>query len=500
MNDFVLIDGISKYSLEMVNCFERPQAILLENYKKDLGSLFLIYNGLAMSYFDKNYIKNNGFYFRSVEIELQAKLRRKHIGSDMKNIIIDLLNKNKCVLVPGNLKGLYYSNHYKVNDWKHLFLISGYDEQKDLFIIYDNEHQYYEDDNIYYTKFYIRYSDICEVFNSYIWESESGCLFYFDLPENIDCIKLTLNFTKIFSSLSNKRLYTQDYILSLIENETDNEILIQYQKLLINSSKYKYVMINEFSEVIKKQNIEIKHLKKINEELYFLWSKKILNKIHRKLLCKKVEKFSDDEEIVEKEEKLLDEVISIANQVSTNQVNNFLFEKYKTRNNNDEIIQTNNEELIFNFNKNKTYNWWTVDMCPKIIVNDNVSDEDFCFVLSAQILKSVEISGYQFGIYAITEKNYAYAFGYDYTGCFVIDLVGAKNIVKHSKVIENKKIKIFLKRINSKVIFGCYNRNEKDDIGYVEILDEIKELGVYCKTWDQCNEFLLKCNIQENMI
>lgn len=154
-----------------------------------------------MSYFEKKYIENNGFYFKSVEIELQIKLIKKHINGDMKNLLIDILNKNKYILLPGNLRGLYYSNHYMVNDWKHLFLICGYDEQKALFIIYDNEHQYYEDDNIYYTKFYMRYSDICEVFKSYIWESELGCIFYFDVPNNVDYANLTFNFIKIFSLL-----------------------------------------------------------------------------------------------------------------------------------------------------------------------------------------------------------------------------------------------------------------------------------------------------------
>jgi len=500
MEDFVLIDGISKYSFEMVNCFERPQAILLENYKQDLGRFFLIYNGLAMSYFEKKYIENNGFYFKSVEIELQIKLIKKHINGDMKNLLIDILNKNKYILLPGNLRGLYYSNHYMVNDWKHLFLICGYDEQKDLFIIYDNEHQYYEDDNIFYTKFYMRYSDICEVFKSYIWESELGCIFYFDVPNNVDYANLTFNFIKIFSLLSKKKLYTQDYILSLMDTEIDNEILIQYQKLLINSTKYKYVMINEFSELIKKQEIDIEHLKKINEELYFLWSKKVLNKIHRKLLCKKVEKFSDDTEIAEKEMVLFNEILDIDNKIRTNGDKYYYSKKYKTRNNGDKIIQINNKEVSFIFNKNKTYNWWTRDMCPKVIIDSNILHKDFYFELDVQILKCVEISGYQFGFYIITEKNYAYVFGYDYMGDYVIDIVGVKNIAKSSVVIVNKKIKFFLKKVNSNIIFGCYNKNKKEYIGNVEFFDGIKEVGVYCKTWDQCSELSLICNIQENVL
>ncbi|HGP8831153.1 TPA: hypothetical protein ACLXEY_002201, partial [Streptococcus pneumoniae] len=51
--------------------------------------------------------------------------------------IVKNINKYGSVFVPINLKEIYYSTYYKEQDWPHLFLINGYDKEKELFYVID---------------------------------------------------------------------------------------------------------------------------------------------------------------------------------------------------------------------------------------------------------------------------------------------------------------------------------------------------------------------------
>lgn len=43
-------DLLTPYGFDMVNCFERPIAIMLENQAKGLGRTFLVCNAMVMNY------------------------------------------------------------------------------------------------------------------------------------------------------------------------------------------------------------------------------------------------------------------------------------------------------------------------------------------------------------------------------------------------------------------------------------------------------------------
>lgn len=75
-----MTDKIGHYSFEFVNCFERPVAIALEDERPGLGSLFLMYNALAMSYHDQQYIHHNGFFYSSVNKELKIDIKKIKLG------------------------------------------------------------------------------------------------------------------------------------------------------------------------------------------------------------------------------------------------------------------------------------------------------------------------------------------------------------------------------------------------------------------------------------
>lgn len=63
--------------------------------------------------------------------------------------IIDWTKTKKeqdCIsLIFGNLRELYYSKYYQKDDWGHVFLITGYDEKRDLLNIFDSSQKYTEE-------------------------------------------------------------------------------------------------------------------------------------------------------------------------------------------------------------------------------------------------------------------------------------------------------------------------------------------------------------------
>ena len=214
------VDDITAYSFDMVNCFERPVAILLENEKKNLGRLFLICNALAMSYYDENYIINNGICFESVDSILKITLRKDIVNNSLDMVIDKYVELGKAVLVPGNLKYLFYSEHFMGNDWKHLFLVTGINPVKKTVHIIDSEHVNYDNEKIIYKDFNLTQEILMECFEHYLWSDEEKYVYHFDYNE-IDIIEKLKEILRILESKICSRNYSQDYLITTLNNSME---------------------------------------------------------------------------------------------------------------------------------------------------------------------------------------------------------------------------------------------------------------------------------------
>ena len=139
------------YSLEEVNCLEKPLGIMLNSFNSLYRNIYLLLQKMTQSYNIKYYCEN---IFRQkntmersrdiLEREMGIKLYRIEDPEDLLGCIKGKLAENNPVIVPVNLRELYYSSFYNKENWIHSFLIFGYNEENRLFNIFDSTQRHDE--------------------------------------------------------------------------------------------------------------------------------------------------------------------------------------------------------------------------------------------------------------------------------------------------------------------------------------------------------------------
>lgn len=483
-----MTDKIGHYSFEFVNCFERPVAIALEDERPGLGSLFLMYNALAMSYHDQQYIHHNGFFYSSVNKELKIDIKKNQVRKNIVEKIAEILQKEKCVLVPGNLKKLYYSEHYQQNDWKHLFLVTGYDQVSHLFHMLDNEQQSYMDENIFYTRFVIPSLNLTEIFQSYFWK-ERNAVYTLEIPKQLEISEHILSFLNIVISKINAKQYMQDNLANIVQKESESEAVVELYKLQLLSIKYKYVMFRELANLLIAENIDTAKLECLNEDLYRIWNISILSFIKRIIREPQNKIPYNKKEIDAAELDLKNELVRIYELLHSKMImkKSSDKEKYVFVNNEDKIISLKSNRICFAFHTGKIYNSWKMDLCPKVrLLMENGADGIEYFRVKSRIIMHKHVNGFQYGIYIKTESENTYAFGYDYFNGAVIDQFGVDNLCHVPVDDEFKNLELSIQREGDELHFTVCSELETVDVGKLKLDCKIIECGVYCKTWDLC--------------
>ena len=134
-----------EYEIEEVNCLERPVAMVLNSYCPIYRNLYLFHEKMNRCYnlhfYDDIGYKDKISMKRAqiiLEQELGILMHRVVERDEMHQLILEQLKKNNPVIVPGNLKEIYYSKFYNKENWKHSFLLHGYNLDNKLYFIYDS--------------------------------------------------------------------------------------------------------------------------------------------------------------------------------------------------------------------------------------------------------------------------------------------------------------------------------------------------------------------------
>lgn len=477
---------MTPYGFDMVNCFERPIAIMLENQAKGLGRTFLVCNAMVMNYSIGNNLSHNGFYFSDVHNYLSIKMKSWSIKRNINETLSELLASEGSLLVPGNLKMLFYSEHYMKSDWRHLFLVTRYDIEKNIFYILDNEQQKYENECVQYQKFAMLPEILNRVFDKYIWLGERRLVYRAEYSE----FNIQHNLKKIISNLENKineKTYSQDYYINemLNINDENEPLYLELQKLLLSSVKYKYVMINEINEILELLNIPNKTLLTLNKEVFLIWNKCVLKALKKIKKRKEYIGFSETADIQVIEGKLKEEfhnILQIIDEVKINCEDEHIINDF------DGIIHKNDRGISFIFHSIKTYNWWKEDNCPKYIIKKRSIINKFKLNCTFRNIKGCQSGGCQFGLYVKTDTNEKYAMGYDAVNGGEISLIGVRILCQKSV---DHFDEMYIQRIIYDGINIFFEIQVKDivyQIGCVSISSNISEVGIYCKTWDLCTE------------
>ncbi|HEX2925007.1 MAG TPA: hypothetical protein VHP38_01910, partial [Ruminiclostridium sp.] len=129
-----------------VDCFTKPHALIMDSHIQGLYDTYIYYVGLMKSYgFSHNFKEGEEWSF-----EVYSYAARK-LGFDccfhycetldeFRRLVSDKLDSGIPLIVPGNLKALYYTWAYGRTDAMHLFLVKGYEKDLNLYSIQDNMH------------------------------------------------------------------------------------------------------------------------------------------------------------------------------------------------------------------------------------------------------------------------------------------------------------------------------------------------------------------------
>lgn len=493
-----LKDSITHFQFDSVNCFQRPAALVYKYKKRGSERLYLMYCKL----FDAFSIDAERSELKNYEHEIGIRCVNIGINSkeEFEQKITNLINKGYPVLVPGNLKALFYSKYYKIRDWGHLLLIKGYDKERQLYMILDNIHLENKNSAPKLSDFYIRYDDLYDFF--YQFNDYYGHNIYYmeEVTEQqvVNERDRIVQYLRLLSDTINKKKYREYEIVKWLKEggivAHGDSILkvLENKNFVINIPKFKSILFEQLVYILENYSYNCEKLKQIVEKLEHAWKKdnlKFLKHIEQQdfeQLDFKISKVTLEYEIELLQE--IKECIIYLEKMET-------LEEEKTTdflcdNNEDDIIHYEKGSFIFDFNTSVTYNSWLTDEAPKVFLYSNTENkEQILFRVKCSILTDYDEFGYHTGIFVIAEDGSLFVFGLNYEKLFLFDYIGKCTIDSFKSEYNGEEYEIYIKRGERKISVGIIkNETEFIELGHYNIELQIKYAGIFCKTMGTCTK------------
>lgn len=496
-----------EYEVEEVNCLEKPVALMLHSFNPIYRNLYLMLEKMNRCY--------NLEYYADVDYRDMISMKRatvilekamnihiyKSLGEkDIHKFIRENLDKNNPVIVPGNLRKLYYSKFYNKADWIHSFLVYGHDDENDLYHVFDST-QCDKSKKLY--KFVVpkgTLEDMHISFNKDIYEEG----IYYIESEKVDRKQ---NCRKIFydglSEFTEKRKNQPFVEIDLIEEMLKLEKVKNYDVIrLLEINNYKKVFLNEvvvLAEMFNCKEKTLEGLRKKFSELLDSW-RTAESKFVYYLRKKKNEKIYElVEEPLKKEEEILKYIsemlreIRIDDKIESDLKDNIV-------NNEDGIIsRLTYQKYSFNFKNKKTYNNWFEDLSPRVIINHIQSGQrNIEFESDFEITKYDECANFMFGIYLNDDRGNIYLYGNNSMKISNFEHTGVNNSIFENDICDKKyNIKVRIKESKLEFTYTEYGENQKVIKNEFIPYGNICQIGITCKTWGSPYELeLLADNIK----
>ena len=487
------------YTLDKVNCFERPTAIVLEHMNSCYSSFYLMFRKYFYSYMQDF---NDYFIFDM----LGLKYVKKDSTNDIGTIIYECINTQKPVLIPGNLKELYYSDHYKTQNWPHLFLVNGYDFDNNLYRIFDATQVKGLNGKQVYMDFTVRSEDIESVYKSYTYTygNSNAYISYFENINNSIDKKELLNKFFVMMSNKDKTKYLEhskctelaSTLLECVDIKRATNIVNSMMPFLINSTKSKIVMIDEMLRLLRSFSLTLEEVEEINflkKNTSDAWSQlisKFIKEIHKNLynnmlkvpsICMEKALFYENK-LCELATRYMAKTSSLREEIqNTWEYKDFVV---TCQNNNDGVIKIHENDVTFQFH-DKIYNSWFSDESPKLVIlNTNIFENCFSFSVNLDTCFPNAVEGFLAGIFIRTKGGDLFIWGYDNNNCYLLELVGKDKI--YSRYTDQTNHNFIVKIENNEL---CYGIIEGSKVTFLESMcldDTVSEIGLVCKTWSEC--------------
>lgn len=486
---------IENSDIGMITCFEKPFGISLSKYGEDVISIFYLYLKLFRTYNIKEVSKKNFFekikYILKFKLNIELKIIQVN-NRNMHEIVQGELLLNNFVLIPGNLKELFYSIHYKKSNWDHLFLVNGFDDELKIYNTIDGV-QLKTGDR--YDEFIIEFDVLKKIFDAYLSEKLIMSVENKKYEKNIIFHKLYLDVLNTFLNNGEIQQYKEiEYINKIkVSNENKQEIIKELAKV-INFKDYFYELLTTYYfKLYKIHDVElINKLRQEGIELIQTW-KEVLTKITYSVARKKNVDIDNDLCMVFKlEDNIKETVFKLLKNIEK------LEEKVKTtdiyfENNQDSIISVFNDAIKFNFNSEKNYNSWINDESPKIFFKNFKRNNNFNIVTELFFERNLEAKYFHAGIVFKTQNNELYFWGNYCNNTLRLEKIGEDSNYQEIKIPNHiNKINLEITNDNNFYIFKySFNNDKPRIIEYDLTAENIFEVGVGCKTWRDTGDLRL---------
>lgn len=505
-----LVQNLNKekeiYKLDQVNCMEKPIAIMLDGYNQIYRHIFHLFMKMMQSY-NLNYYKEIDFSnlrtMSRVDIimnrEMNIKLKSKNKFSSCEDFcnFIDLnIQANNPVVVPANLKELYYSKFYLKNDWYHSFLVYDHDKERGLFHIFDSVQT---SNPINYDKFVIQEKVLYDMYKSFNENLYEESVYYIDssqVANEIDVKQLVINCLNKFVYHRSENVYIEvDLINKIISEKKINQDEINKFRSIYHHKEVFFYELSFFFQKIERDVDKVKQFNKLKENLLDKWDI-VSSKIIYKLYHRNIDGIMADlKNVLNYEESMRIFIKDILNTLNFNVIKKNCEEdkEYSFINNEDNIITKISERSFkFCFNNNKLYNNWFKDESPKIIYNTQITTNSNVEMSARFCLDKYETgSNFIIGFIFNTNSGENYLFGLNSGVALQMEHTSVDNCMLVFP-INSDSVEIKVNIVNKHLHIICkINEEEKKDFD-VDVNGEIKMCGVCCKTWMKFQPLILR--------
>lgn len=477
-------DTIGNYSLDYLDCFERPISIAVNFIKQGYGNLYIAYRKLFQSFsitrekedrFFETYPDLTGIEAHTIEIH-----------DNLTETIISLLDQNHAVLVPGDLIALYYSSHYMKDNWNHLFLIKGYDRKRSLFHMLDSIQQRTDDGIPKCIDFPIRFSDLEAIFQAFAL-NEKPVITYFQIPDSDTSFQeRVLKCCKSFMENIVDENYIEKRMNVPIVNDPNKRV---YINLLMNCPKYRFASLDSLLTCLDSLSYDSQKLRQTAENLKTEWTKN--NQVFSLTLLKAKEgvlHYPVNSTLKALEQDFQKEMSSAIAYLSSHKQESDQTACYL--NNEDKIIMKTGSGTVFHFHNGKTYDSWLGDDSPKVAVySEKTPIEDFDFQISYHSFMESSVEGHEEGIYFKTSDDDLFMYGIDYLQNISLDYAGKTHIGYYDNVPLKEERTLKLERKGKQLVLSVILKDDSlFPVHTMQFEEGIYEIGFFAKTWNTYTE------------
>ena len=498
------------YNWKELSCIQRPIAVAIDSFGKNYFQYYLVCMSFLTTYFIKNEptatIEADAVFNKNLSNLFGIKMERQSFESKFEMIyeIKKAIDKDEPVIVPIDMKKLFYNPMYLKESHYKMFLVKGYDLKRNLFYILDNVHIDYGS-SILLSDFISLFDELYDLTISYAenYQGEEAIPFFLVCKQMDIEKKLTdKDVLQFLKEMIQNIVIGKESIINW-EMELENVLTTgkNYNiEELCRVLNFKTVFYKELYQLLERNQCEKKllmELQDMSKQINDKWNSLRLAYLIK--LTKKT-KTTDNIEQLRMEakrnyeyeldyfSKLLIVLDSLSN-ISSDDVETFM--EFTLHNPNDANVVCEDEQIKIEFDDHITYDTWDMqDNAIQLLYSKKLSKRISRFSVNTKLEANIGDS-YQVGIIVKLEDGEILMFGNcegSNMGLFCPQQ--NENYELYYNVHLNHELEdlIHIEINDHKISFWSQSGEEKSStcIYVYECNAEVKQVGIYARSWQKC--------------